>query len=126
MKKKSVFCLGLMILVLTICPFLKSGVHLYDGYQNEGDNFISIASLNEEIGYEWNSTWGPTISGSGRDIAIDSLDNIYIAGYAWISPPFQAVLVKYDTSGNLIWSRSWDGVHDARAHAVAVDSSDMI
>jgi len=126
MKKKSAICLGLIILVLTICPFLKSGVHLYDGYQNEGDNFISTASLDEEIGYEWNRTWAPTISGSGRDIAIDSLDNIYLAGYAWISPPFQAVLVKYNTSGNLIWSRSWDGVHDARAHAVAVDSSDNI
>jgi len=126
MKKKSAFCLGLIILVLTICPFLKSGVHLYDGYQNEGDNFISIASLNEEIGYEWNRTWDSTQTDSGRGIAIDSLDNIYLAGYAWISPSIQAALVKYDTSGNLIWYDTWDGVHDVRAHAVAVDSSDNI
>jgi len=126
MKKKSAICLGLIILVLTIYPFLQRGVDLYDVYQNEGDDYLSVASLNEEIGYEWNRTWAPTISGSGRDIAIDSLDNIYIAGYAWISPPYQAVLVKYDTSGNEIWSRSWDGAHDARAHAVAVDSSDNI
>lgn len=126
MKKKSVFCLGLIILVLTICPFLKSGVHLYDGYQNEGDNFISIASLNEEIGYEWNRTWGTTHPDVCYDIAIDSSDYIYLAGRAMLDPAFQAALVKYDTSGNLIWASSWDGVHDVRAHAVAVDSSDNI
>ena len=126
MKKKSAICLGLIILVLTIYPFLKSGVDLLDSYQNEGENFISTASLDEEIGYEWNRTWGFSSTDSGRGVAIDSLDNIYLAGYTWISPPIQAALVKYDTSGNVIWSRTWDGVNDVRAHAVAVDSSDNV
>jgi len=80
--------------------------------------------------WQWNTTWGEyLIQDVGRAIAIDSSDNIYIAGYTYTSEPFNAfsILLKYDSSGNLIWNRTWSRP-DLRiyCYTMTIDSSDNI
>ncbi|MFX1497214.1 MAG: SBBP repeat-containing protein [Promethearchaeota archaeon] len=130
MKKRSTVYLGLLIVctMLSFYPALISDINLYDRYQSERRQILSIASLDEEVGYEWNRTWDLMGQGAvGSDIAIDSSDAIYITGRTWdIYVGYQAALIKYDTLGNIIWSRIWDGVNDVRSFGVVIDSSDNV
>jgi len=59
-------------------------------------------------------------------MALDRSENIYVTGYAVIptSPPQTDYLtVKYDSSGNLLWARTYDGSWSGadEANAIAVD-----
>lgn len=53
--------------------------------------------------------WGRTITGTSvsvNDISISPSDEIYIAGKISVSSFTQGFLAKFDTSGNLTWSRT--------------------
>jgi len=73
-------------------------------------------------------TWG----GGGEDglfaIAVDSSGNIYCAGYtkSFGAGDYDALLLKYDSSGALQWAKTWGGTNDDHLHAVALDSGGNI
>lgn len=73
---------------------------------------------------QWNQTCGKSNTDECYGVTIDSLDNIYLAGYIEISGPGTSdmVVVKYDRNGVQQWNRTWGGVNDDDGYGVTVDS----
>jgi hypothetical protein len=76
----------------------------------------------------WNRTWGNSGHDAGLGIASDNLNNIYITGYtSCYEDGFHDVcLLKYDSSGNLLWNETWGGSENDGGIGVAVDNSDNL
>jgi uncharacterized delta-60 repeat protein len=77
---------------------------------------------------EFVKTWG----GSSYDylfaVAVDSAGNIYCAGFTWSfgAGNYDALLLKYNSSGTLQWAKTWGGSGNDFLYAVAVDSAGNI
>lgn len=83
----------------------------------------------------WNTTWGSPTIDRGYDCAVDSMNNIYIAGWTYYPDDLMAgagiyninfVLIKFDNDGNTIWSRIWGRENMDYGIGVDVDSDDNI
>ena len=88
-------------------------------------NILPELSAANSYVYEWNRTWGGVDGDYGHAVAVDSSDNMYLAG---ITNSFgegysDMVLVKYDSSGVQQWNRTWGGSDFDDGYAIAVDSS---
>jgi hypothetical protein len=73
----------------------------------------------------WAHTWGGSANDSLVSVAADANGNVYAAG---TTSSFGAggqdiLLLKYDGTGNLVWSRTWGGSANDYAVGVAVDAS---
>ncbi|MFX1478204.1 MAG: OmpL47-type beta-barrel domain-containing protein [Promethearchaeota archaeon] len=75
----------------------------------------------------YNQTWGENYSELGTSIGLDSLGNIYIAGYidkdSIVRNP---CLIKYDSNGNQIWNRTITVSSWGELWALTIDSLDNI
>jgi uncharacterized delta-60 repeat protein len=75
--------------------------------------------------------WVKTFNGNGADeavkVAIDNSENIYITGFSAsaTSSDTNIVTIKYDVSGALIWSKTFDGAASGNDHgeSLAIDNS---
>lgn len=70
-------------------------------------------------------TWGGSASEQGRGVAVDSKGDIFVTGStssfgAGLSDIF---LLKYDSSGNLLFQETWGGTANDYASGIAVDSA---
>ena len=77
----------------------------------------------------WQRTWGRNGETEwGTSVAVDSSDNIYATGWASNPAPRHEdlFLLKLDTSGNLLWQRTWGGEGVQEGLGVAVDASGRI
>ena len=77
----------------------------------------------------WNTTWGGASIDGARAIAIDSTDNIYIAGYTdtFSTNGYRNLfIVKYTDSGAQIWNKTWVGLSAAYCKDMAIDSNNRI
>ena len=83
----------------------------------------------------WNTTWGAPTIDRGYDNAIDSMNNIYVAGWTYYPDDLMAgagiyninfVLIKFDSNGNTIWSRIWGRENMDYGIGVDIDSEDNI
>ncbi len=71
-------------------------------------------------------TWGTNLNDAGKAVATDSNGNIYVTGtgsYNATDFSEKLLLEKYDSSGNLLWIRSWDGNSSDLGRSIAVDAS---
>ena len=77
---------------------------------------------------QWNRTWGGANSDYGTGVAIDSSDNVYLAGgtESFGAGGGDMVLIKYDGNGTQQWNRTWGGDNDDSGYGVAIDSSDNV
>ena len=77
---------------------------------------------------QWERTWGDSSYEVGRAVAIDSSNNVYLAGGhdGYWSGSDHMHLVKYDTNGVQQWNRTWGGTEWDRGFGVTVDSSDNV
>jgi len=74
---------------------------------------------------QWYRTWGDNGYNYGNSIALDSEENILIAGdknRATSNADF--CLVKYDSSGSQLWNLTWDSSYPDYGYAIALDSQD--
>ena len=80
----------------------------------EGENDMCIIKFNSLGEQMWNKTWGGYETDYAYDAVIDSLDNIYIAGYTYSfgAGGNDICLVKYDYSGTQLWNRTCGGNSD--------------
>ena len=60
----------------------------------------------------WNVTTGSVINDYGNSVAVDSLDNVYIAGDVHGSGGFDVFLAKYNNTGTEQWSESYGSSED--------------
>ncbi len=77
----------------------------------------------------WDRSWGETDVEIECNIAIDTNDNIYTVGTIYPSAEGLArlVLVKWDSSGNLLWTQTWyQPGYDSGVPDIAVDSDGNI
>jgi uncharacterized delta-60 repeat protein len=74
---------------------------------------------------QWEKTWGGTASDESLAVATASDGSVYIVGTATSFGPSSAGLfvVKFDSAGNLVWQRIFDG---AAGNAVAVGSDGSV
>jgi hypothetical protein len=68
--------------------------------------------------------WVRRYNGSATDIAVDSLRNVYVTGHA----DGDYNTIKYDTNGNQLWVKRYDGPSSREdlAYALAVDGSENV
>jgi len=81
--------------------------------------------------YEWNQTIdAENANDGGYDVAVDSNNNIIVAGYNYIAPAYGQLfdfwILKYNVSGNLQWSTKFGQEGYDISYGVAVDSQDNI
>jgi hypothetical protein len=73
----------------------------------------------------WQRIWnGTTVGGLGRpDVAVDFQGSVYVTGVS-VTNGNDAVLLKFDANGNLLWERTWGGAASDEAKAVATSPID--
>lgn len=117
----------------------------YNGNLNSNDNFNALAvdaaenvyatgrvnGLYGDIGtvkydssgnFQWVKTYaGPNgWADEGRDIKLDASGNIFVAGSIEASVGQKYLLLKYNPSGNLLWSREYDFAVNDYEDAIAL------
>jgi len=99
-----------------------------ESYSGGGDADFYVAKYNS-VGVRLNTfVWG----GSGEeycfDIALDSLDNIFITGStsSYGAGDSDVCLLKLSNSWNFQWYRTWGGIKTDSASGLAIDSSGNI
>ncbi|MCP6719665.1 MAG: hypothetical protein KJI71_05630, partial [Patescibacteria group bacterium] len=79
-------------------------------YVEDGPTDIFLVKYDSLGNYQWHNTWGGIYSDGSGMIITDSSGNIYAGGVTGIgSGNIDLVLIKYDSSGTELWSRTWDG-----------------
>ncbi len=79
----------------------------------------------------WNQTWGDSRYDYAMGVAIDSNDNVYVAGtyhkYSYGQPEGgDMAVIKYNSSGSKIWERTYGGSNNDQCNGIAIDSNDNI
>ncbi|MBA7519506.1 hypothetical protein ES705_11585 [subsurface metagenome] len=93
-----------------------------------GNRDYCLVKLDPSANYLWHRTWGGNDFDVCNGIAIDSLDNIYLTGqtYSFGNGKFDMALVKFDSSGEQMWIKTWGGSSNDIGTAIALDSSENI
>lgn len=63
---------------------------------------------------------------TGRSIAVDGSNNVYIGGYATSAGNTDAIVLKLDSSGNVLWQKRIGGTGDDRVYGISLDSSNNL
>lgn len=90
-----------------------AGTSYTEYYQQTGNTDISLYKTDAN----GNRVWARTFNGTNNykdgaiDIGTDAAGNVYVGGYSWGSQngDFDYVVLKYDTNGNLQWSKYYTG-----------------
>ncbi len=104
---------------------------------NAGDADIYVAKYDTSGNFLWAKSVGGSGSDIGSGVAADSDGNVFVTGYySSASMDFNPggaggsvtnlgstdiFLVKYDSSGNFLWSKSMGGIRTDMGNAIAVD-----
>ena len=105
---------------------------------NSSTSDIFLAKYNSKGTHIWSKRFGGSGNDIGRSIAVDSLGNVYIAG--WFSSSSinfggsnlsktgyaDVFIAKFDTDGNHLWSNRFGGTDYNEAFSVKVDSSNNV
>ncbi len=79
-------------------------------YGEEAGFDVLLFKVNSSGNLVLNKRWGVTDSDLGYGIALDASGNAFITGYTGGDRTFEhnVLLLKYDSSGNLLWSKTWE------------------
>lgn len=72
----------------------------------------------------WQQTWNGALDDVCEALCIDVADNIYLAGYteSFGATGWDLSLVKYDSSGTLLWQKLWDTGQNEGAYDMVLDN----
>ena len=109
---------------------IDSNNNMYLGFTSKSfgdiDGDIVLVKFNSTWHEQWNVTWGGSDSEEIADLYIDTNDDIYISGRSDSLDPSpgegDAFLNKYNSTGDLQWSRNWGGSYSQMASGIATDS----
>ena len=93
-----------------------------------GHSSVFVLKYDSSGNLLWDKTWGGSGGETGREIAVDALGNSYITGEtsSYGAGYSDAFLLKYDSSGNLLWDKTWGGSANDYGRGIALDSSGNI
>lgn len=89
-------------------------------------NSIFLLKYNITRNIEWNTTWFGGFSDYAYDIVVDEENSIYIVGHTYNytgNEDFDVIFLKYNSSGNLLWNKTWGGINDDYGYGIDTDSS---
>ncbi|TFG25152.1 MAG: hypothetical protein EU529_01840 [Promethearchaeota archaeon] len=95
------------------------------------NNELLIVKFNSEGIYQWDVLWKTDMHDIGYGIALDSNNNIYVAGeiaplFAWESGK-NLTVVKFDASGNYLWNYTIGSSDDHEGgYGICIDDADDI
>ena len=87
-----------------------------------GTGVLFLAKFSPDGDLLWDSTWGENGT-IGTGAAIDAAGNIYVSGLSFVVNPgsdTEALLLKFEPGGDVVWARAWGGAGFDAARAVAV------
>ncbi len=88
-----------------------------------GGTDILLYRINPNGTKEWHQNYGTSYSEYGESVAIDSSDNIIIAGYVYDGAQEDLLVKKLNSGGVEQWSKTLGGSGDDAAYGVAIDSN---
>ena len=109
-----------------------------DNRISAGDYDAFVSKYDASGNYQWTKAFGGTGRDSAYSVAVDSSGNVYIGGWFRNTVDFDpgagvdnrisagdndAIVSKYDASGNYQWTKAFGGTGTDSANSVAVDSS---
>jgi hypothetical protein len=89
-----------------------------------GDSDIVLLRYDSSGSLLWNKTWGGTNADLALGIATSSTEGIYITGdtHTYTTGECETIVLSYDSSGNLLWNRTWGGVRSDYGNDVAASN----
>lgn len=103
-----------------------SYVHGITGSTGAGADDFLVAKYDSVGAIQWQRTLGDSITNIGKSIAIDTSDNIFIAGETGTYPDHDFVIARYNTAGAIQWQRVFGGTNYDITKSIAVDSSSNV
>jgi len=90
-------------------------------YGIAGGAIVKFNNLGQQL---WNRTLADLGCTNGEELTVDQLNNVYISGR---TPGYEmgernAILMKLDSSGVILWNRTWGFSGNQRFEGVAIDS----
>jgi len=123
----------LYLIVFILFLYFSLVLHITQPLFNEQDdkdyrNILTPLSASNSVVQEWNRTWGTSATDIAVQVALDSSDNIYLAGFtdSYGEGSTDIVLVKFNSFGGYQWNRTWGGIFMDMGWGVAVDLSESI
>ena len=90
---------------------------------------VFLLKFNSTGNLQWQTTWGGnTLDNFALGISTDSSGNVYLTGStaSFGAGGLDVFLLKFNSTGNLQWQRTWGGTGSDEGFAVAVDSPNRI
>jgi hypothetical protein len=86
-----------------------------------------ITKWNASGNLTWQRRLDSSYSGCFEEISLDNTGNIYTCGYFYtIENANNAIVIKWDSSGNILWQRSISSLRDDRFNSLSCDTSGNI
>ena len=104
----------------------------FESKKSSGDFTVFLAKYNSSGSRDWIKKLGKSEVEYGARLIVDSYDNIYVTGFSDVFEldnevvPRKTLLAKYDTSGNIEWTKILGSSLTYFAWDIAVDSMDNI
>src|SRR5215475_1540332 len=88
---------------------------------------IFVVKFDPDGSLSWQQIWnGTTIRGLGRpDVAVSAVGSVYVTGIT-ANNGNDAVLLKFNSNGTLLWERTWGGAQSDQGLAVATASDGSV
>ncbi len=90
-----------------------------------GSDDVALLKFNPNGALLWQKTWGGSKSDTGQGVAVEASGNIYVTGSTSnFGAGFDDLfLLKFNSTGSLLWQKAWGGSNFNEGYHVAVDSS---
>ncbi|MCY7362663.1 MAG: SBBP repeat-containing protein, partial [Ignavibacteria bacterium] len=105
----------------------------FEGTSNGGVNWLTIKySKDGDLLWKRSLDWTGHKSDDPKSIFVDKSYNVYVTGYGYAGPPpllkEDLVVVKYDMTGNLKWTRSHSSsvIYSDCGYSVVTDDSNFV
>jgi len=87
-----------------------------------------LSKLSSTGVFQWDRIWGGSNYDVARAIALDSSENIYLAGLtrSYGAVQADALLMKYSNTGTLQWNQTYGGIASEWINSIVIDSFDNI
>jgi hypothetical protein len=77
---------------------------------------------------QWQKTITQNLDSRFYAVAVDPSGNVFVSGYYNTGPAgaTDALIMRFDSTGGLVWQKAWGGARNEFATGIALDSSDNI